>query len=180
MIDMTALIDERAEVDGSVHIGAHSRVWQFATVARGTVLGKRCTVGAGAVLTGPIFGDDCKISSGVVMGPGFLIGNRVFVGPCTVFANDVYPSVSGDGYDERLLRSGTHFAVVVGDDAMIGSHVVILPGVTVGNGAVLAAHSVVSRDVAPGTIWGRDGSIRAVPDNWRSRRMRLAKALAVA
>jgi acetyltransferase-like isoleucine patch superfamily enzyme len=178
-INPTAIISPKAEVDGTVWIGAETHIWQFATVVRGTQIGKRCSVGASAVLTGPIFGDDCKISSGVVMGPGFLIGNRVFVGPCAVLANDVYPAVHGEGYDETRLRSGAHFAVVIEDDVMIGSHVTVLPGVTVGKGAVLAAGAVVTHDVAPGTIWMRDGGHYPVPSDWRERRMRFAKSVAL-
>lgn len=177
MIDLAAVISPKAEVDDSITVGAGTTVWQFATVARGTILGRNCSVGAGAVLTGPIFGDDCKISSGVVMGPGFLIGNRVFVGPCCVLANDVYPAVDGDGYDEGLLRSGTRFAIVIGDDVMIGSHVTVLPGVIVGKGAVLAAGAVVTRNVGDGMVWTRDGRQVPKPEDWRSRRMRFAKAL---
>lgn len=177
MIDAGAIISTRAEVDETIHVGAGTRIWQFATVMRGTILGARCSVGAGAVLTGAIFGDDCKISSGVVMGPGFLIGNRVFVGPSCVFANDVYPSVDSDGYDEAAWRSGTRFAVVVADDVMIGSHVTILPGVNIGRGAVLAAGAVVSRNVAADMVWQRDGRQLPKPSDWRARRMRFAKAL---
>jgi acetyltransferase-like isoleucine patch superfamily enzyme len=176
-IDATADISPRAEVDDTVWVGARTRIWQFATVVRGTILGAECSVGAGAVLTGPIFGDGCKISSGVVMGPGFLIGHRVFVGPCCVLANDVYPSVDSAGYDERLLRSGAHFAVVIEDDVMIGSHVTVLPGVTVGRGAALAAGAVVTRDVPPQSVWRRDGSIVAMAGDWREKRMRFAKAM---
>lgn len=161
-------------------IGPRTKVWQFATVARGTVLGADCSVGAGAVLTGPFFGDSCKISSCVVMGPGFLIGDRVFVGPHCVLANDVYPSVSDEGYDETLLRSGSAFAVVIDSDVMIGSHVTVLPGVAVGEGAVLAAGAVVSRDVPPRHVWKRDGTIEELREDWRSRRMRFAKRLQLA
>ena len=44
--------------------------------------------------------------------------------------------------------------VIIGNDVWIGGHVTILSGVSVGDGAVLAAHAVVSRDVAPYTIVG--------------------------
>lgn len=179
MIDPTAFIHEKAHVEDAT-IGARTKVWQFASILKGTIIGADCSVGAGAVLTGPIFGDGCKISSGVVMGPGFLIGDRVFVGPHCVLANDVFPAADPDGYDETLLRSGAAFAVVVGNDVMIGSHVTVLPGVRIGNGAVLAAGSVVSRDVPDGMVWTRDERVRPLPANWRSKRMRFAKALAIA
>lgn len=179
MIDITAQVHPRAHVEDS-WVGPRTRIWQFATVVRGTRLGADCTVGAGAVLSGPIFGDGCKVSSGVIMGPGFLVGDRCFLGPHCVFANDVYPSVDMEGYDERLLRSGTAFSITVGNDVMIGSHVTILPGVRIGDGAVLAAGAVVSRNVQANTVWKRDGTLDRVPSDWKSRRMRFARALALA
>lgn len=175
MIDQAAFIHPGATVSDDIAVGPRTRIWQNATVIMGTILGARCNVGAGAVLSGPRFGNDCKISSGVVMGPGFLIGDRVFVGPCSVLANDVFPSVSVDGYDDEKLRSGEAFSVVIENDVMIGSHVTVLPGVRVGQGALLAAGAVVTHDVPPMTIWGRDGGLHRLPDNWRDRRMRYAK-----
>lgn len=178
MIDPSAFIHAAATVSDDSAVGAQTRIWQNATVIMGTVLGARCNVGACAVLSGPRFGDDCKISSGVVMGPGFLVGDRVFVGPCSVLANDVFPSVSIEGYDDTKLRSGEAFAVIIEDDVMIGSHVTVLPGVRVGKGAVLAAGAVVTHDVPPATIWGRDGGLHRLPDNWRARRMRYVRGAA--
>lgn len=174
MIDATAFIHHNATVQGQVAIGARTRVWQYASILNGTVLGRDCNVGACVTLSGAQFGYGCKISSGVVMGPGFLIGDRVFVGPHVVLANDLYPSVSTDGYDDAELRKGEKFCVIIGDDAMIGSHVTVLPGVRIGEGAVIGAGSVVTHDVPAGRIWCRDGALRDLPDNWRARRMRFA------
>ncbi|TPM59149.1 N-acetyltransferase [Mesorhizobium sp. B2-2-4] len=178
MIHHRATIHPKAHVDpDAVQIGAGSKVWQFATVIMGTVLGEDCSVGACAVLTGPIFGDRCKISSGVVMGPGFQIGNDVFVGPNVVLANDCWPSVDVGGYDDAKLRDGNHFAVRIENGAMIGANAVILPGVTIGAGAVVAACSRVTRNVPPGGVWrAENGYIAQVPADWRQKRMRLAKA----
>lgn len=167
MIHPLALVDETAV------IGAGTKVWQFATVALGTRLGRDCSVGAGAVLTGPHFGDRCKISSGVVMGPGFRFGDDVFVGPNVVLANDVWPSASTEGYDETALRCG-RLSVVVGSGVIIGANAVILPGVTVGDGATVAAGAVVSRDVPSGMVWRRDGELTERPADWREKRMRWA------
>jgi UDP-2-acetamido-3-amino-2,3-dideoxy-glucuronate N-acetyltransferase len=172
-IDPAAFVHPKAHVEGST-VGARTKVWQFASIVCGTVIGADCTVGAGVVLSGPVFGDRCKISSGVVMGPGFKIGDGVFVGPNVVFANDVWPEFSVEGYDDRLLRSGDRWAVIIGNGASIGANAVVLPGVCIGAGAVVAAGAVVDRDLPDGTLWSRDGGTRGVPVNRRSRRMRFA------
>lgn len=109
------------------------------------------------------------------MGPGFKIGNDVFIGPNVVLANDVWPSTSLEGYDDAKLRSGEHFAVIIGDGAMIGANSVILPGVRIGIGAVVAAGCVVSRSVPDGMVHRHNGYIGlGVPGNWREKRMRFA------
>ena len=173
MIHPTAFIHPKAHVEGAT-IGARSKVWQFASVIRGTVLGIGCSVASGATLDGPVFGDRCIVSPGVDIGPGFLIGDDVFIGPCTVLANDMWPSVVKDGFDYEALRSGARVAIVVESDVTLCSHVLVLPGVRIGAGAVVAGHATVTRDVPPGMLWTRDGEVRPKPDDWAQRRMRFA------
>ncbi|MCQ4087739.1 DapH/DapD/GlmU-related protein [Saccharibacillus sp. JS10] len=55
---------------------------------------------------------------------------------------------------EYLIREYRLGNVVIGDEVMIGANTTILPGVTIGDGAVVAAGSVVYRDVEPGTFVG--------------------------
>lgn len=172
-IDPTAWIHPAATVENAT-VGARSKVWQYATVALGTVLGMDCNVGACAVLTGPRFGDRCKISSGVVMGPGFLFGSDCFIGPNCVLANDVWPDADPDGYDDEAMRAGGRLAVIVGSRVIIGANAVILPGVTIGDMAVIAAGAVCSRDVPANMVWRRDGELTERPADWREKRMRWA------
>lgn len=54
----------------------------------------------------------------------------------------------------RLASGSNKYEVVIGNDVWIGSHVLIMPGVSIGDGAVIAAGSVVSRDVEPYTVVG--------------------------
>jgi len=174
VIHPDARVHDLAHVDGSVSIGRRTRVWQHATVILGTVLGEDCIVGACAVLTGPRFGSRCKISSGVVMGPGFLIGDDVFVGPNVVLANDMWPEVSTEGYDDKALRLGRRHCVIIEDGASIGANAVILPGVRVGQLAMVAAGAVVDRNVPDGCLWHRSGRVSQIPANRRDKRMRYA------
>lgn len=175
MIHPSAVIHPQAHVKGAT-VGARTRVWQFASIILGTVLGEDCNVGAGVVLSGPRLGNRCKVSSGVVMGPGFLIGDDVFLGPNVVLANDMWPFASTDGYDDAALRSGEKWAVIVEDGACIGANAVILPGVRIGKGAVVAAGAVVESDVPPGSVYRRNGyKSLSVPADWRERRHRWVK-----
>lgn len=164
-------VHPKAHVDETVTIGPRTKVWQFATVIRGTVLGADCVVAAGANLDGPIFGDRCIISPGVDMGPGFVIGNDVFLGPGVVLCNDYWPRTHKDGFDYDGLRSGEVVCVRIGDGASLGVRATVMPGVSIGRNAMIAAHAVVTRDVPDGCLWTRDGEIRAIrkePERMRS------------
>lgn len=153
MIHETAGIHLRAQVDReTVHIGANTRVWQFASVIRGARLGSDCNVASGACIDGSRVGNGTKIAHNVAMGPGFWIGDGCFIGPNVVFCNDAWPRAHMDGFDPSRFNEYTH-AVVMDDGASIGAGSVILPGVHIGKGAMIAAGSVVTRDVPPGWLW---------------------------
>lgn len=169
-------IHHLAHVDDTVVIGAGTRIWQFASVTRGTVMGRDCSVSPFAMLDGSVYGDRVIISGGVMAGAGFKIGDDVFLGPNVVLANDMWPFASKDGYRDDLLRDGEHFAVIIEDGAAIGAGAIILPGVRIGKGAVVAAGAVVERDVAAGTVYRRNAyTSPSVPPRWREKRMRWAR-----
>jgi UDP-2-acetamido-3-amino-2,3-dideoxy-glucuronate N-acetyltransferase len=172
-IDPTARIHPLAHVENA-HIGARTRVWQFASVIRGTVLGADCNVASCATLDGPVFGDRCIISQGVAMGPGFLFGSDIFVGPNVTICNDRWPTTSKQGFDLTALQRG-RWAVIVMDGASIGANAVVLPGVTIGARAMIAAGAVVERNVPADYLLRRDGQVVPIKPEWRKRRMRQAE-----
>lgn len=174
MIDPSARIHPLAHVEGST-IGPRTCVWQFASVIRGTRLGADCNVASCATLDGPQFGDRCIISQGVAMGPGFVIGDDVFIGPNVTVCNDRWPRATKGGFDADALRAG-FVTVRVGNWVSIGANAVILPGVTLGKRAMIAAGSVVDRDVPYDSLFKRDGNIVPIDNETRAfgRRMRRA------
>lgn len=168
------MIHQLAHVDADVILGDGTNVWQFASITRGTVMGRDCSVSPFAMLDGSIYGDRVVVSGGVKCGAGFKVGNDVFLGPNVVLANDCWPAAHKDGYLDGLLRDGTNWAVIVGDGASIGANAVILPGVHIGAGAVIAAGAVVDRDVPQGAVWRRNGYLSWVPANRNDKRHRWA------
>lgn len=172
MIDPTAFIHPKAHVEGSV-IGARTKVWQFASITRGAVLGNDCSVAPGAMLDGCRFGDRVLIGPSVSMGPGFLVGDDVFIGPSVTFCNDVWPVADKAGWDIEPLQDGC-WAVIVGKGASIGANAVILPGVVIGAGAFVAAGAVCGRNVPDGHLFTRDGALRPLAPRERRIRMRQA------
>lgn len=168
------MIHPLAHVDDSVTLGAGTRVWQFASITRGTVMGRGCSVSPHAMLDGSIYGDRVIVSGGVMAGAGFRIGSDVFLGPSVLLVNDVYPLADKDGYDDAMLRSGEHFAVIIEDGAVIGGHAVIMPGVRIGAGAVVCAGEIVKHSVPAGMTLRPNGWIDPNPHDMRQRRMRWA------
>lgn len=169
----SAFIHPKAHVEDAT-IGERTKVWQFATVIRGTRLGHDCTVGSSATLDGPWFGDRCIISPGVDIGPGFLIGNDVFIGPNVVLCNDRWPTTDKENFQSELLR-GDFVTVEIKDGASVGANATVLPGVVIGKRSLVAAGAVAERNVPDNHLLRRDGKMHPIANEWRERRMREAK-----
>lgn len=165
-----ALVHSLAVIDETASIGENAQVWQFASIIRGAVIGRDCSIGAGAIVDGATVGRGCRVGANAQLHPGTIVGDNVFIGPGVVFCNDVWPSVDADGFDRDEVVSGG--AVRVCDGASIGAGSIILPGVTIGENAFIAAGSVIRRNVCPGVVKGSDDQTGFRPRDWREKRMR--------
>jgi acetyltransferase-like isoleucine patch superfamily enzyme len=87
---------------------------------------------------GVVIGDNCKIRPFVFIPTGVAIEDNVFIGPNVSFTNDKYPKVKGEW---TLLQTR------IKKGASIGANSVILPGVTIGEEALVGGGSVVTKDV---------------------------------
>ncbi len=142
-------IAPNAEVDLRATIGAGTSIWGLACVRENAVLGCDCIVGRGAYIEdGVVLGDRVKVQTNALLFKPARIGDDVFIGPAVVLTNDRYPRSSTP--DGQLKRDDdwTAEGVVIDDGASIGARAVILPGVRVGRHAMVAAGSIVTRDVA--------------------------------
>ncbi len=140
------MIHPTADIEDGAAIGAECQVWHQAQVRSGAVLGPGCVLGKGAYIdVGVRVGDGCRIQNyACVFGPARL-GRRVVVGPHAVVANCRFPRANLGN-----CRTGHVDApVIVGDDASIGAHAVVLPGVRIGRFATIGSGAVVTRDVLP-------------------------------
>lgn len=144
-IHPTALVE-------TTEVGAGTRVWAFAHLLAGAVVGKNCNLGDGVFIeSGARVGDNVTIKNGVCVWSGVTIEDDVFVGPAVVFTNDRRPrsprmeQVRARYRDERCWLERT----VVQRGCSIGANATILPGVTLGAYSMIAAGSVVTQDVAP-------------------------------
>lgn len=145
---MTVRILDSADVDERATIGDGSSVWHLAQVREGAVLGKNCIIGRGAYVgTGVRMGDNCKLQNYALVYEPAVLEDGVFVGPAVVFTNDHYPrAIEPDG---RIKRGDDWEAVGVTcrQGAAIGARSVCVAPVTIGRWALVAAGSVVTKDV---------------------------------
>jgi UDP-3-O-[3-hydroxymyristoyl] glucosamine N-acyltransferase len=77
------------------------------------------------------------------------IGRNVMIGPHCYFTDADHGTDPAAPVRSQPMR---YRPLIVEDEAWIGAHVTVLPGVTIGRGAVVAAGAVVTRDVAPMTV----------------------------
>ncbi len=132
----------------SARLGENVRVWQQAQIRDGARIGDNCNIGKGAYVGLDVeIGANCKIHNYALVHEGIVIGDGVFVGPHVCFANDRYPrAINPDGSLKTEAEwEMTGSAVEYG--ASVGARSVILPGVRIGRFALVAAGSVVTRDV---------------------------------
>ncbi|MEX2246315.1 MAG: acyltransferase [Dehalococcoidia bacterium] len=141
-------IHPTADISPGAQIGEGTRIWHEAQVREGARVGAACVLGKGVYVDRDVvIGDRCKIQNRASIYRGVTLEDGVFVGPHAVFANDRYPrAVNPDG----ALKSDDDWTVeptLVRRGASVGAGVVVLPGVTVGPWAMVAAGAVVTADV---------------------------------
>lgn len=143
--NMAVKIHPTAEVQ-SDRIGDGTVVWQNSVILKGAVIGENCNINCHVFIE-----DRVTIGSFVTIKPGVQIWNEttlddyVFVGPNATFTNDVYP---------RSKQYPQNFPITrVKTGASIGGNSTILPGVSIGEYALIGAGSVVTRDVPCFTLW---------------------------
>ncbi|MBA2954255.1 N-acetyltransferase [Nocardioides sp. MAH-18] len=141
-------IESSAVVDADARIGIGTTIRHLAQVRERAVVGEDCIVGRGAYIgPGVVVGDRCKIQDhALVYEPAFL-ESGCFVGPAAVLTNDVFPRAVTPDRTPKSTDDGQAVGVHVGEGASIGAQAVCVAPVTIGRWAMVAAGSVVTRDV---------------------------------
>lgn len=151
------MIHHLAHVD--VPVGEGTTVWQFASVIRDASVGRGCTIGAYALIDAARIGDRCLVGSGAQLHPGLFAGDEVFFGPGCIACNDPWPRARKGDFDIAALLSREFVTVRIGSGASIGCGAILLPGVEIGDNAMVAAGSVVRRSVPADHLHKRDGTV---------------------
>ncbi len=139
-------IERDAVVAAGARLGDHTAVYRGAVVGGRVVLGDCSYINEGSIVIAAVIGRFCSIS------PGCSIGLQNH--PLALLSTS--PLIYGD---DNILGVSPWWSEItappeIGSDVWIGTRAIVLQGVTIGHGAVVAAGAVVTRDVAPYAIVG--------------------------
>lgn len=141
----SAFFQHEAAIVESTSIGERTRVWAFAHILPNARIGADCNICDHTFIENEVLvGDRVTIKCGVQLWDGVTLESDVFVGPSATFTNDRFPR----SRQERRRTGPT----IVRKGASIGANATILPGIVIGERAMVGAGSVVTRDVPADTV----------------------------
>lgn len=155
-----ALIRPNCTIYCDVTIGNDLRTGHNAMVREMTTIGNGVLIGTNVIIDGSTkIGNHVSIQGNVYIPTNTVIEDNVFLGPCSVLANDKYPIRVKYDLKGPILRKG----------ASLGANSTILPGVEIGEGAMVAAGSVVTKDVPAWKLAiGAPATIKELPEQLKA------------
>lgn len=151
-------VHESSYVDEGVHIGEDTKIWHFCHIQSGASIGKKCSLGQNVNISNNVqIGNGVKIQNNVSVYEGVIIEDNVFLGPSCVFTNDLTPRAAYPKGKQNYLQT------LVKEGASIGANATIVCGNTIGKYAMVAAGSVVTKDIpdyslamgVPASVYGK-------------------------
>jgi acetyltransferase-like isoleucine patch superfamily enzyme/dTDP-4-dehydrorhamnose 3,5-epimerase-like enzyme len=136
---------EKAIVEEGATLGSGTRIWAFAHILPGAVIGEDCNICDHTFVENQVtIGNRVTVKCGVYLWDGLELRDDVFIGPNVTFTNDKFPRSKKhlESYPNTLVDRG----------ASIGANATILPGLRIGSNAMVGAGSVVTRDIPPNAI----------------------------
>jgi acetyltransferase-like isoleucine patch superfamily enzyme len=123
----------------SGNVGEGTHVWAFAHVLPGARIGRDCNICDHVFIEDDVvLGDRVTVKCGVQLWNGVRVADDVFIGPNATFTNDAFP---------RSKQRRAALVTSLAQGASIGANATILPGISVGRGAMVGAGAVVTHSV---------------------------------
>lgn len=128
------------------NIPESTNIWQYCVVLPGAQIGENVNICSHCFIENEVkIGNNVTVKCGVQVWDGIELEDNVMIGSNVTFTNDMYPRAKNK--DWKLLKTK------VCKGATIGAGCVVLPGLTIGERAFVAAGSVVTKDVPAGELW---------------------------
>lgn len=129
---------------GYIHLGGKSRAWDPCKIFQSAVIGADVNIGAFSEIgENVVIGDRVRIGAHSFIPEGVAIEDGAWLGPRCTFTNDLYPPSGRGNWKKTLVKKG----------ARLGAAVTVLPGVTIGENALVGAGAVVVCDIPAGETW---------------------------
>lgn len=154
-------IHQTAIIEKNVTLGKNVKVWHFVHIREKVKIGNNCIFGKNVYIDSEvIIGNNCKIQNNVSIFHGATIQDGVFIGPHVCFSNDKYPRAIDSKGKIKSVLDWKVSKTFVKNGASIGANCTILPGVTIGEFAMIGAGSVITKNVPAYTlVYGNPGKI---------------------
>ena len=121
-------------------VGEGTNVWQYAIILKGATIGKNCNINCHTFIENDVvLGDNVTVKSGVYLWDGITVKDNVFIGPNATFTNDKRPR--SKKYPDSFQKT------IINENASIGAGAIILGGIEIGANALIAAGSLVTKNV---------------------------------
>ncbi len=129
----------------SKNIGERTRIWAFCNILKNAKIGKECNICDHVFIENDVVvGDRVTVKCGVQLWDGVRLEDDVFIGPNVTFSNDKFPR--SKKYPKKFLKT------IVKKNASIGANATILPGLIIGENAMVGAGAVVTKSVPVNAI----------------------------
>lgn len=161
-LDKDYFVHPTALVEDGVKIGKGTKIWHFAQVRGGTVLGENCIVGNSVFIDSDSqIGNNCKIQNHAIVYHQAIIDDGVFIGPNVCFTNDKRPRAINSDETIKSADDWEVSTIKIGKGAAIGGHSTLTPGVRIGQWAMAGSGSVITKDVPDfALVYGNPAKIR--------------------
>ena len=139
---VNSLISEDAVLHASSRVWAFSQIREDANIGENVSISSHAFVGAGVAI-----GKNSKVLNNAMVFEGSIIGDGVFIGPGVILTNDQYPRAINPSGSQKTTDDWDRTGVSIHEGASIGAGSICVAPITIGKWAVVAAGSVVVRDV---------------------------------
>ena len=127
-------------------IPVNTNIWQYCVILPEAKIGENCNICSHCLIENKVrIGNNVTIKSGVQIWDGITIEDNVFIGANVTLTNDKYPLSKNPEWE--LLPT------VIKKGASVGAGATLLPGIIIGENAVVGAGSVVTKSVPAGELW---------------------------
>lgn len=136
---------ETADISTDAKIGDGTKIWHYAQIREGVVIGKNCIISKDVYIDKNVrIGNNVKIQNGVSVYAGVTLEDYVFLGPSSSLTNDLNPRSQSKDWKvvPTLLKKG----------ASVGANATILCGIIIGEYCMVAAGAVVVNDTLPHSL----------------------------